>query len=742
MNEHTCESGKRSSKFGLALFIGVAVLVLLVNQSDSTQAQSTTGDFGPLHLPRLLQEQDVFSSAARQVQSLSSDRHLPLSTPEDWQSYPIYGGEMTSIAAHPVITQVVYVGTRDAGVFKTTNGGQSWQPARNGLTFYPIRSLQIDPQHPNTLYAGTDFDGIWKSTDGGNTWADSSSGLQKNLIVLNIVIDPQNTNTLYAGLAGGPGLYIGHIYKSENGGTTWALQDTGIPLEAGTYINGVFALAVDPAAPLTLYAGTNYQGAFRSTNGGATWAAINDGLPFRSGSTQYREKVNALATDPQHANRLSAIIGGGYYTFENDQWQKVSQDDPDANTSISPAHLYFHPTDPLTIYCAGDHFTISTNGGITWTQRLGWPDSGRVPGIAFHPTTPDTIYAATDVLFDYVGGVYKSSDQGETWSEAWQGIMAATIYGVAIDPQNSNNIYAGTGDGFLYHTQDGGATWSRGYYTINPDPYQQKVYHFGAISDVAVDPLNSQKIYIAATNFYTSTDHGEIFHEVDAVEYPICIAIAPQASSPIYVGTRFGHGIYKSADGGLTWNQKNQGLPLFGGSINPILSLAIDPTITSTVWAGTQYGGGIVKSTDGGELWQVKGLTETNFVEAIAVNPDNSNEILVGAGYSDGRIYKSTDGGNSWRVTVSGIAFVQDIVYDPRNSRWVYAVTEGYGVLRSFDGGESWHDHSAGIFYPVLYSLAITQDDPPLLIVGSYGSGLYWTHPPSPTLVYLPAVLK
>ena len=560
------------------------------------------------------------------------------------------------------------------------------------------------------------------------------------MVVFSIVIDPQNTNTLYAGLAGGFGLHIGHIYKSQNGGATWALQDMGIPPEVGTYINGVFTLAIDRAVPSTVYAGTNFDGEFVSMDGG-NWQLSTTACP--SGALPGPASRSTPWPWIHHGNRLSAIIGGEYYSFANNQWQKVSQGMDDTNSGIFADHLYFHPTDPATIYSAGDSFKISTSAGITWTQRLGWPTSGHVPGIAFHPSTPDTIYAATDVLFDYTGGVYKSSDQGKTWSEASQGITAAKTYGVAIDPQNSSHIYAGTGDGFFYRSQDSGATWSRGYYTVNPPPYQQRRYSFGAISDVAVDPLDSQKIYIAAAaTFYTSTNSGEVFHEVDAVEDPICIAIAPQASSPVYVGTRFGHGIYKSADGGLTWNQKNQGLPTFGGSLNPILSVAIDSNITSTVWAGTQYGGGIVKSTDGGEHWQVKGLTETNFIVAIAVNPDNSNEILAGAGYSDGRIYKSTDGGNTWRVTVSGIVFVQDIVHDPRNSHWVYAATEGYGVLRSFDGGESWHDYSAGIFYPVLYSLAITQDDLPLLIAGSYNSGLYWTHPLSPIQMYLPLVRK
>jgi photosystem II stability/assembly factor-like uncharacterized protein len=739
MSSGVHHSAWHSPKAKLAL-IGLIFLLLLIQRAASSAAEPPSGHFGPSHSSPALEAHHTFSSEGKQgLPLLSSDRHASAPASEAWHSYPITGGEMLSIVTSPVETQTVYVGTRDAGVFKTTNGGQSWQPARNGLTFFPIRSLQIDPQHPNTLYAGTDNNGLWKSTDGGETWADSSSGLDKSLIVLSIVMDPQNTNTLYAGLAGGPGQYIGHIYKSQNGGASWVLQDTDIPLEVGTYINGVFALAIDLATPSTVYAGTNYAGAFRSTDGGAHWAPINSGLPPWPGWPNHWKTVQALAADPHHAHRLGAMIQGGYYTFENDQWQKVCQD---ACDSDGGSYLSFHPTDPSTLYSAGDSFKISTNGGITWTQRLGWPDSGHVTSIAFHPSTPDTIYAATDVLFDYVGGVYTSTDQGKTWSEASQGITAQRIYGVAIDPQNSNNIYAGTGDGFFYRSQDGGVTWSRGYYTINPYPYQEKVYDFGPISEVAVDPLNSHKIYIATTNFYMSTDYGETFYKTDAVTSPFCIAIPPYASGPIYVGGGLGYGIYKSSDGGITWEQKKQGLPLFGGSINPILSLAIDPNITSTVWAGTQYGGGILKSADGGEHWQVKGLTETNFVDAIAVNPANSNEILAGGGYSEGRIYKSTDGGNTWQVKVSGIAFVQDIVYDPRNPRWVYAATEGYGVLRSFNGGESWFDYSAGIFYPVTYSLAITQDDPPLLIAGSYGSGLYWTHPLAPKEVFLPMMIK
>ena len=645
---------------------------------------------------------------------------------------------MTSIAISPVDAQTVYVGTRDAGVFRTTDGGGSWQAARNGLTFYPIRSLEIDPQHPNTLYAGTDYNGIWKSIDGGATWADSSVGLDKSLIVLNIAIDPINTNILYAGFGGGIGLKLGNIYKSVDGGATWIMKDNGIPrYPETTHTGGVYSLAIDPAHPAVLYAGTIYDGAFRSTDGGQNWVAINDGLPFRTGSTQYREGVNALSTDPHHANRLSAIIGGEYYVFDQDHWQRVNQGSDHANTSIDSDYLYFHPSDPAILYSAGGGFHKSTDGGVHWQDSYGTVVGTMVPDIAFHPSAPDTIFAANAPQTDHIGGVDKSSDQGQTWAGASAGITALVIHAVAIDPQNSQNIYAGTDDqGHFYRTQDGGATW---HYACADTTW------CSGIDDIAVDPTNSQKIYVVAwPNFLQSTDQGATFTRVTAVDSAYRVAVAPHASSPIYVAAR-SNGIYKSSDGGQTWSQKNQGLPALRscGGLCPVISLAIDPSQPETVWAGTHFGGGIVKTTDGGEHWQVMGVFGRfgeKAVESIAVHPQDSNTIL--AGVLDEGLYKSTDAGVTWQRKLTNVAPVRDIVYDPRNPRWVYAATEGYGVLRSFDGGESWHDYNAGIFYPVVYSLAITQDDPPLLIAGSYSSGLYWTHPLSPIQVYLPLVRK
>ncbi len=112
-------------------------------------------------------------------------------------------------------------------------------------------------------------------------------------------------------------------------------------------------------------------------------------------------------------------------------------------------------------------------------------------------------------------------------------------------------------------------------------------------------------------------------------------------------------------------------------------------------------------------------------IQTIAINPNNSNSMLIGAGYAQDNIWKTTDGGNSWVSKLSSGVHVEEIIYDPRDSNIVYAATEGFGVLRSTDSGETWQDYSNGIFYPVVYSLEVTNENPPLLVAGSYGSGLF-----------------
>jgi photosystem II stability/assembly factor-like uncharacterized protein len=643
----------------------------------------------------------------------SPTRTAPASGTDTWSSYPLFGGEMTSIATHPAGAGTAWVGTRDAGVFKTVDGGQTWTPSSVGLTFYPIRTLVVDPVVPTRLYAGTDFDGVWKSIDGGATWFDSGAGIDDFFVIFNIVLDPSNTEIVYASGFGGVGQTIGAVYRSTNGGATWTRADSGIEPTGATWVNGIQSLAIDPDVPTTLYAGTTYEGIFRTTNGGSSWIAVNDGVPWLT-PPDWRKSIDALTVDHHHGGRPSSVISTvDYYVLDpSDVWQPLSHD------FLGGRRMAFHPSVSDTVMMAGASYVWSTDGGLTWS------DSG--PGtvdFGLDAVDSDTVFGARKVGFSEPGGVYRSIDAGETWVWAGDGITGQAIRSVAADPDDPNRIYAGTGHGFLYRSVDGGETWSRAFDASYPTSFK-----FGfEVLDVAVWPTNPERVFLTGgTSLYRSLDGAVSFTAAPTVDSARVIEIAPDGT--IYVGCSFGYGIFKSTDGGDSWLPINTGLPIFGNDITPILSLAVDPNNYQTLWAGTQFGGGIVKSTDGGATWQVMGLTDDNFVYSIAVNPEDGNDILAGGGFWDGALYRSTDGGQTWTTILDGIAFVHDLLFDPLVSGHVYAATEGQGVLRSINGGVTWGGFGDGIFYPVTYSIDLSADR--RLITGSYGSGLYWTELP------------
>lgn len=200
------------------------------------------------------------------------------------------------------------------GVYKSTDGGASWSWAGSGLPVsagdqnQSVGSLVIDPRNPGTIYAGAAgqgflvrSNGVFKTTNGGASWKPAGLGGGFSRVDI-LAIDPQHTETVYARAVVWPfdntGC-CGWLFKSTNGGTTWAPANTGLP-------NYVTALAIDPRNPGTIYAGTR-AGVYRSMDGGANWTAVNDGLTSLS--------VTALAIDAQDSNTVYAASAGGLFAI-------------------------------------------------------------------------------------------------------------------------------------------------------------------------------------------------------------------------------------------------------------------------------------------------------------------------------------------------------------------------------------------------------------------------------------------
>jgi hypothetical protein len=275
-----------------------------------------------------------------------------------WTTNGPTGGDILALAIDPSAPATVYAGTADGrGVFKSSNGGESWSLINAGLTDpdYPIvptvLDLAIDPSAPATLYAGT-FLGVFKSTNGGESWSFITTGLPDIHFVRALAIDPTNPATIYAGtVANG-------VFKSTNGGETWTAVNTGLTnTEVG-------ALAIDPTNPATLYAGTSGAGVFKSTNGGGSWTAANAGLSgtgFPSGTA-----VIALAIDPSTPATLYAgtsFGGGGAFksTHGGGSWSSINS----GLTATSVDALVIDPSASATLYAGtqgGANAFKSTDG--------------------------------------------------------------------------------------------------------------------------------------------------------------------------------------------------------------------------------------------------------------------------------------------------------------------------------------------------------------------------------------------
>ncbi len=689
--------------------------------------------YNPLSGQNLSFNCKAHNTSAIPVKTLKGDKTVSLqsSAIDTWSVLPLPGGEVTCIVRHPLHPEIAFAGTRDAGIFKTENYGDEWLASRQGLSFFPVRSMVILPHNPDILLAGTDFDGIWKSDDAGVSWEKTS--YPGEFIVFNILTDPDNDSVIYVGEAGGIGLDLGHVYRSDDLGTTWHKIENGLPSKSdGEYTNGIFSMAINPANGNVLYVGTNYSGIYKSTNNRDSWTLFNDSIPFLYGDSTYFPSVNALATCSQHPGRPLALLNGKCYKFNGSFWQ-LTIDDYIGET-IFPGILYINQSDSNKLF-TNTHYSI--DGGNTWeyytdpktNQRIGFN------GLTKPGSSTSFLYAA---LTDY-HGVAISDDMGISWKRKSEGINASTVYAVEIDDNIPLNMYSGA-NGYLVYSKNSGRVWDTSYFVWHMGGnYYDTVFDIGEVTDIETDPANPDIVYVAANDFYISLDGGKSLQILDSAGSPNFVkAVKQKNSHTVYIA---GHGVRRSYDRGQTWTAINNGLPVELGDLIDIKSFCLDPSDTSTLWAGHWHFGGIWKTTDGGQNWISKGLDDNNYVSAIAVHPDNSDIVYAGTGMVEGFIYKSEDGGTTWKKKLEGIALPRQFAFDPRNPDQLYVATEGSGIYRSNDGGETWFSYSEGIFYPLHYSIDISDTDNPLMITGSYGSGMYYALPdlcPRPVITVQP----
>ena len=550
-----------------------------------------------------------------------------------------------------------------------------------------IQAIDIDPTNTSVIYAGAVHTGVMKSDNKGDFWREigfsgGMTGTKANIVA----IAPSNSSVVYASLEDSS--TGGGASKSTDGGLHWR------PLSQGLTGYFVETLAVDPTNPNTLYIATENLvgstlpvGLEKSMDGGNTWTTL---LSAQVQSiTISRSNPSTLCVGTADQGVMHSDNGGATWKSvtpaqaQDQQFNRVVIDPQNPNIAIAHEGVL-----NLGGRTCGPLFR-TTDGGNTWTflsatmplfgEQPCSPEGGLID-LAQAQNSPSTLYAVGNYP-NGTGLMLRSDDTGGTW-RTLPGRMAAVPQVVKIDPTDANTVYVGTFGEGVYRTEDGGVTLT----------HLTTGFLGGGIYALAVYPGNSNVIYASRS-------------------------INGQGETANGLGT-----LTKSVDGGVTWTD-HAGPPF------NIVYIAIDPVTPSTMYVATSgslgSGTGLWKSTDGGNTWAQKnqGLTYLNLT-TIAINPSNTNMLLVGTGHRPyggtvgGGIFKSTDGGNTWHKAGIPDYAVDSIAINPSSTNIMYAATFGGGVYKSTDSGETWSQSNSGIGNNDVYVLAINPQQPDTLYAG------------------------
>jgi photosystem II stability/assembly factor-like uncharacterized protein len=339
----------------------------------------------------------------------------------------------------------------------------------------------------------------------------------------------------------------------------------------------------------------------------------------------------------------------------------------------------------LAVLVLASFFAASgVSGSINSWSRSG-PVVGNIDSLAVSPSNPSIVYAGVTSRSGGFGqtntsGIYKSTDGGSNWARS--GLVGKTLFSLAVDPTNSNNVYAGTRSGGLYKSIDGGANWTGPFIDSSVDVFS-----------LAVDPSQPSVLYSSATNrgMLKSTDSGVTWNLINnGIHYFLLNAIAIDATNTNIVYVSGGHGslggVYKSTDAGANWVVSSTGIP---DAFDDVRSIALSPSNHSILYAA--LGSDVYKSTDSAASWTKQSVGLSNsLVTQLAIDP--SNPAVVFAATIGKGIFKTVDGGMNWASAGLNTFGVNTLNFQGTTS--IYAGTRGSGVVKTTDGGLSWQQSS------------------------------------------------
>lgn len=681
---------------------------------------------------------------------------------------PFRGGRSAAVTGVPNNPNLFYFGSTGGGVWKTLDGGRTWDNISDGFFGGSTGAITVSKSDPNVIYVGggektvrgnvSSGYGIWKSVDAGKTW--TSAGLTNSRHVPRIAVDPNDYNIVYAAVLGNiykPTQDRG-VYKSMDGGKTW--KKTLFSNEN----SGVVDLLIDPTNPRILYASTwrvqrtpyslssggDGSALWKSTDRGETWTEISTKKGFPEGTLG----IIGVTVSPVNNHRVWAIVenkdNGGLYRSDDggETWTQVNSERKLRQRAWYYTRVYADTKDVDVVYVLNVNYHKSTDGGKSFSTYN-----------APHGDHHDLWIAPEDsnrMIIGDDGGAQVTYDGGETWS-TYHNQPTSQFYRVTTDNHFPYRIYAAQQDNStvrISHRTDGRSVSEDDWEStaggesahIAVDPEDNDIVYGGSY-DGFLTRVNHKKGTVRAINVWPDNPMG---HGAEGMKYRFQwnfpIVFSKHNPNRLYT---FSQHVHVTENEGQSWKVVSpdltrndpEKLKSSGGPITQdntsveyyctIFAAQESPITEGLLWVGSDDG--LIHVTkDGGGNWEnvtPKGMPEWMMINSIEPSAFEAGTCYVaGTKYKTGDfnpyLYKTTDYGKTWKKITNGINpehFTRVLREDPKQKGLLYAGTET-GMYISFDDGNNWKPFQLNLPIVPITDLAIKDNN---LIVATQGRSLW-----------------